>query len=245
MLRAIVTLTFLLVLHTVEAVVWTDPWLQCLDGSRSRVRGPCTSRKCAELAAGQIWEHCLKADFEFLEKVKEVFGPQSADKCSALKTVMSNTPGHDPCHSASACEHGQCQPSGPRSYYCICPVGYSGTRCDVRVTTTTPTPTPPARGCHSRPCQHGGICHTKLNAPHGYLCNCPAEFSGRVCETRITAPYNCAWLPNGDYPDPKKCPSESFYKCADGRGWLFRCDVYTFYSPVSKACVWRNQVPCH
>ena len=54
-------------------------------------------------------------------------------------------------------------------FRCICPPGFTGTRCDIR------------EACQSNPCMNGGTCQT-VNNNLGYQCICPAGYNGTHCE---------------------------------------------------------------
>lgn len=52
------------------------------------------------------------------------------------------------------------------SFKCICPIGFTGARCQTNID-----------DCLSQPCRHGGICH---DAIAGYSCECPPGYTGKI-----------------------------------------------------------------
>ena len=62
-----------------------------------------------------------------------------------------------------------CRPNGNGAYQCICPPGYSGSRCEIR------------DACQSNPCMNGATCQSNNNG--GYQCICPSGYTGSRCET--------------------------------------------------------------
>lgn len=76
----------------------------------------------------------------------------------------------DECNlGASVCEKGKCV-NTIGSYYCDCPVGYRGQRCETDI-----------NECLSNPCLNGNC----LNDIGNYQCFCKDGFTGRNCETNI------------------------------------------------------------
>ena len=102
----------------------------------------------------------------------------------------------------------------------------------------------PLRGCDSRPCRNGGICHNKPSRPQGYYCNCKYDWNGYNCEIWVGRPFNCALKRNGNFEDPFQCPAPHFYQCAGSAGWLSRCDTNLFYDVSTDRCTWRSDVKC-
>ena len=74
----------------------------------------------------------------------------------------------DPCASQPCLNQGTCVGENG-GFCCICPSGYSGSRCEIR------------DGCQSNPCMNGGTCQS-INGNGGYQCICPSGFSGPHCE---------------------------------------------------------------
>ncbi|XP_022081481.1 fibropellin-1-like isoform X2 [Acanthaster planci] len=77
------------------------------------------------------------------------------------------------CYNGGTCYVG----ASTNSFLCVCPSGYTGSRCN-RVATTVP---PYALVyCSSNPCNNGGTCYTGQS---GYICRCPPGLTGQHCET--------------------------------------------------------------
>ena len=75
----------------------------------------------------------------------------------------------DPCASQPCLNQGTCMRENG-GFRCVCPPGYSGSRCEIR------------DACQSNPCMNGGTCRP-INGNGGYQCTCPTGFSGPRCET--------------------------------------------------------------
>jgi hypothetical protein len=74
----------------------------------------------------------------------------------------------DPCASQPCMNQGICM-SENGVFCCVCPPGYSGSRCEIR------------DACQNNPCMNGGTCQS-INENGGYQCICPSGFSGAHCE---------------------------------------------------------------
>jgi hypothetical protein len=74
----------------------------------------------------------------------------------------------DPCASQPCMNGGTCMRDNG-GFRCVCPSGYSGSRCEIR------------DACQSNPCMNGGTCQP-INGNGGYQCICPSGFSGSRCE---------------------------------------------------------------
>lgn len=137
------------------------------------------------------------------------------------------------CVSNPCKNNGFCIENGPTNFNCICQNGYSGEKCeDFR------------SPCYSSPCQNGGFCAERRTNTNGFVCNCPYEFSGSVCDIPTTPGVNCALLFDGDYEDSSVCPSESFFRCKDHKGWLQKCEDGKFFSRERAACTFRWNIRC-
>jgi len=121
---------------------------------------------------------------------------------------------HAQCDS-SPCQNGAtCVPTS-ESFYCVCPSGTAGDRCEFDT----------VDDCLSTPCQHGGTC---LDRAGGHECRCPQLWNGLNCETfddgfgggighRVTTPRTVVHL------DVADCVRN---QCSD-KANNGRCDVRT------------------
>jgi hypothetical protein len=75
----------------------------------------------------------------------------------------------DPCLSQPCMNQGSCVRDNG-GFRCVCPPGYSGSRCEIR------------DACTPNPCMNGGTCQP-INGNVGYRCICPSGYSGSRCET--------------------------------------------------------------
>ncbi|XP_026542643.1 neurogenic locus notch homolog protein 1-like [Notechis scutatus] len=75
----------------------------------------------------------------------------------------------DECSSSPCLNSGTCLNS-PGSFHCICPRGYSGSKCQVTLDL-----------CSGYACKNGGQCRVKESAPH---CLCPPGWGGPRCQHR-------------------------------------------------------------
>uniref|UniRef100_H0YSS6 Sushi, von Willebrand factor type A, EGF and pentraxin domain-containing protein 1 n=1 Tax=Taeniopygia guttata TaxID=59729 RepID=H0YSS6_TAEGU len=71
----------------------------------------------------------------------------------------------EPCHN-----NGTCKQLGS-GYICICPLGYTGLKCEAQVDE-----------CKSSPCQNNGICKDGIGT---FVCHCQPGYSGLLCEEDI------------------------------------------------------------
>merc|ERR1712240_89695 len=161
----------------VQANVPSDVWHLCLRGNLPSDQvladyGQCIQEKCNRLANGDFWEHCLMADGIFFYWLKTLFGHVTADKCKAVRDVITSYQGV-PC-TPNPCEHGgQCvRDSGPlrpgaHGYSCNCGPGYGGKHCEDVIS------------CQPNPCQNGGVCKVRA---HHYECDCAPGYAGLHCE---------------------------------------------------------------
>ncbi|NXO38057.1 SVEP1 protein, partial [Locustella ochotensis] len=71
----------------------------------------------------------------------------------------------EPCHN-----NGTCKQLGS-GYICICPLGYTGLKCETQLDE-----------CKSSPCQNNGICKDGIGT---FVCHCQPGYSGLLCEEDV------------------------------------------------------------
>ncbi len=75
-----------------------------------------------------------------------------------------------PCLKYTCQNGGICMDSGPDSFICICPAGFTGPMCEVSL-------------CElSSPCENNGVCYaTSLNGTVALKCDCSLPYGGETC----------------------------------------------------------------
>uniref|UniRef100_A0A5F8HC53 Cadherin EGF LAG seven-pass G-type receptor 2 n=1 Tax=Monodelphis domestica TaxID=13616 RepID=A0A5F8HC53_MONDO len=151
----------------------------------------------------------------------------------------------DPCDSSPCPPNSYCSDDWD-SYSCSCDPGYYGDSC--------------ANVCTLNPCEHQSVCTRKPSAPHGYTCECPHNYFGPYCETRIDQPCPRGWwghpmcgpcncdVSQGFDPDCNKTSGEC--RCKEnhyrplGSPACLLCDCYPTGS-LSRVCDPEDgQCPC-
>ncbi|KFD52423.1 hypothetical protein M513_06620 [Trichuris suis] len=56
-------------------------------------------------------------------------------------------------------------------------------------------------------------------------------------------PFNCAYLPNGNYPNPSQECSNMFFTCSNGKATIRTCPEETFFDPELRLCLKYSDVP--
>ncbi|OWF38996.1 neurogenic locus Notch protein-like [Mizuhopecten yessoensis] len=183
----------------------------------------------------------------------DFYGTACQTFCNETKHGSCNAEGDTICHQnfyGDSCDvfcinsqHGQCNSNGTleceKDYFgalceifcnrsagdfCNCTKGYTGRRCDVKLS-----------GCYSQPCLNGGTCK-ETNNVDAYQCECPIEFTGTNCE-RLNV---CAYSPcrHGQCT----ATSRSFH-CSCKPGWTgFTCETdinecLQSVCPSGKTCI--------
>ena len=111
------------------------------------------------------------------DSLVNVFPGYSGQRCEDRKNILfrllhvlfSCALSGDPCASQPCMNQGTCVPQNG-GFRCVCPAGYSGSRCEIR------------DACQSNPCMNGGTCQP-VNGNDGHQCICLTGFSGLRCET--------------------------------------------------------------
>ncbi|CAF3707629.1 unnamed protein product [Rotaria sordida] len=105
-----------------------------------------------------------------------------------------STPIFESCTSSTCLNGGTCVQLFNSTLICICPIGYTGSRCETYTSL-----------CLPNPCQSNGTCIP--SGTTGYICVCPPNFTGPQCNL-VTNPClylpclnngTCVPLQNGDY----------------------------------------------
>ncbi|XP_041362809.1 neurogenic locus protein delta-like [Gigantopelta aegis] len=159
--------------------------------------------------------------------------PRPADHYTCNKTT-----GH------KQCKTGTCSVQGTK-YSCLCPTGYSGTRCE----------TTPCTNNHN--CKNGGTCVSKGPV---YTCHCPTGYSGSTCQTTQTpcssnpcfnkgtcsyrgTSYSCQC--HSGYIGTR-CETElcSYNNCKNGGTCIDRGSSYTCQCPAGYSGAGCELTPC-
>ena len=74
----------------------------------------------------------------------------------------------DNCLSSPCQNGGECHDI-EAEFFCNCPDGFTGDRCETGID-----------ACASNPCQSGGSCQEHVN---GFTCECLLGYTGETCET--------------------------------------------------------------
>jgi hypothetical protein len=97
---------------------------------------------------------------------------------------------------------GVCSNTGPTTFSCSCPDGFTGTACETEI-----------NECASTPCLNEGTCNDQVN---GYECTCTDAYTGFQCET---------------YQGCASSPCQNGASCIDGAS-TYTCTCDTGYSGV-------------
>ncbi|NXV57103.1 SVEP1 protein, partial [Molothrus ater] len=100
----------------------------------------------------------------------------------------------EPCHN-----NGTCKQLGS-GYICICPLGYTGLKCETQVDE-----------CKSSPCQNNGICKDGIGT---FVCLCQPGYSGLLCEEDINECSSSPCLNGAHCVDGK-----NGYRCTCAEGF--------------------------
>ena len=100
---------------------------------------------------------CLQKQFENYDRHE---APKRGET-RIVRSVSMGFSGHlgNPCLNGGTCVQYKMQ----TSHVCLCPVGVSGTNCEIRLT------------CWSNPCENGGTCIEYVDS---YNYSCPASWVG-------------------------------------------------------------------
>ncbi|KAJ7408534.1 hypothetical protein BTVI_59212 [Pitangus sulphuratus] len=126
----------------------------------------------------------------------------------------------EPCHN-----NGTCKQLGS-GYICICPLGYTGLKCETQVDE-----------CKSSPCQNNGMCKDGIGT---FVCHCQPGYSGLLCEEDINECSSSPCLNGAHCVDGK-----NGYHCTCAKGFTgytgLNCEV-NINDCDSSPCL--NQATC-
>ncbi|XP_028410753.1 uncharacterized protein LOC114533436 isoform X5 [Dendronephthya gigantea] len=133
--------------------------------------------------------------------------------CASRGVIINwlNHPRYRQCSTACAsdpCFNGGTCTNNGSSFFCSCPVGYTGYRCEIRITP-----------CSSAPCLNGGLCRD-INRRIGgqFVCNCLFDFFGPRCEFKDT---NECLHRNACHPNATTCVNQiGSYYCLCDEGFI-------------------------
>ncbi|XP_071853924.1 uncharacterized protein [Apostichopus japonicus] len=100
--------------------------------------------------------------------------------CDVDATQAPTTPAMDPCDLQPCLNGGTCRSGLFSLYACVCPPGYVGETCNIRVQIDP---------CRPSPCLNGGTCSPDGNS---FTCACPVQFIGATCDrANLCVPSPC------------------------------------------------------
>nr|XP_006825629.1 PREDICTED: slit homolog 3 protein-like [Saccoglossus kowalevskii] len=113
----------------------------------------------------------------------------------------------DPCARELCQNGGQCNsdPTLLDGFYCVCPLGYSGTYCENSFLTCP--------DYLNMVCENGGVCFMNSDMEMGYVCTCPMGFNGYNCEIDLNMCENSGPCERGQC---RKTSSGPVCVCPDG-----------------------------
>ncbi|XP_061191549.1 uncharacterized protein LOC133199695 [Saccostrea echinata] len=104
------------------------------------------------------------------------------------------------CENGGTCSMDKFSNTTNDVFFCCCPPGYTGNRCEIDL-----------NECRQNPCLYGGTCR---NTPGSYICNCHPRYRGMNCEIPTTCKDNPCL--NG--------------KCSDAANGTFTCHCGSEFS---------------
>ncbi|GAB1599959.1 cadherin EGF LAG seven-pass G-type receptor 1-like isoform X2 [Argonauta hians] len=121
------------------------------------------------------------------------YDPRKATRITKFILSISHV-GPNPCDISPCFNEAKCLDLG-NTFNCLCPPGFSGTKCESDI-----------YECASSPCQNKGTCRDLTN---GFMCTCPYGFTGLMCETQINTCRGITCLNGGkcvmDTKDTSHC----------------------------------------
>ncbi|XP_048589945.1 neurogenic locus notch homolog protein 1 isoform X2 [Nematostella vectensis] len=115
-----------------------------------------------------------------------------------------------PCSSSPCKNGGTCTDTGPTTYACSCPLGFTGTNCEKPV-------------CTPDYCKNNGICQPRVDGPS---CLCQPGFSGPRCENKSPTKVKDPCHPNPCLNGGSCKPVSGSYDChCDARYTGAHCEI--------------------
>ncbi|CAF1007907.1 unnamed protein product [Brachionus calyciflorus] len=146
---------------------------------------------------------------------------QNNNPCPSNLCGQQNT---NPCANNPCQNGGTCLSNGPNSnpsYFCQCPINFTGTKCEIYV-----APPAPVNPCQNNPCQNGGTCRN-TNQNNLFYCQCPPSFTGIKCDIYIPPPTTTTTTTTTTRSAPNPCLSNP---CAQGSTCLY--NIQNVNSPI-------------
>lgn len=129
------------------------------------------------------------------------------------------------CGTHEPCLHGgTCSNTAPDRYFCTCPEGFSGSKCEIVV-----------NPCVTAPCANGGTC---METQGHFMCICPGGWTGNTCSINIDECTSSPCLNGGT------CVDEiNSFECLCPPNWEGdHCQYDTNECETSKPCM--NAISC-
>eukprot|EP00057_Strongylocentrotus_purpuratus_P020981 XP_011675455.1 PREDICTED: fibropellin-1-like isoform X2 [Strongylocentrotus purpuratus] len=114
-----------------------------------------------------------------------------------------------PCNSNPCANGGSCFNTNQQSFFCACPTGYSGSRCDQ-----APDP------CSPNPCLQQGTC---ISLGNDFFCVCPPLSTGKTCN-EVVLPCDSDPCLNGGFCQDVNMQQELVCACQMGFSGTF-CQI--------------------
>ncbi|XP_052071119.1 uncharacterized protein LOC127709553 [Mytilus californianus] len=166
---------------------------KCPINTETEIRGAVNQTQCkSKCPAGQYnifgnEPNCRPCPLHYYQPSEGAIG---CLECANDKITLSNgTDNSSDCLDAApilckpdVCQRGNCSIRN-HDFYCQCPEGYYGRRCEMEV-----------NHCLSEPCYNNGTC---TSTPNNYTCDCLNGTDGARCETDVNSECTNSTCKNG------------------------------------------------